>query len=55
VRFVVQEFEEVESENSGIQLRSYTFTSFMRRFDGALPSPRTVFEEKLLKKFTFNV
>jgi len=46
MRFVIQEFMEVEFGNSRIQLGSYTFTKVMRQLDGALPCLRIVFKEK---------
>jgi hypothetical protein len=48
-RFVIREFGEVESENSGIQLSSYTVTMVMRQLHGAQTSPRTVFREEASK------
>jgi hypothetical protein len=39
----------VESENSRIQLSSYTFTRVMRQLDGAQTGPGTVFKEEASK------
>jgi hypothetical protein len=38
-RFMIQEFGEVESKNSGIQLNNYTFMRVMRQLDGAQSGP----------------
>jgi hypothetical protein len=40
-RFVIREFGEVESKNSGIQLSIYTFMRVMRQHDGAQTGPGT--------------
>jgi hypothetical protein len=48
-RFVIREFGEVESRNSGIQLSSYTFMRVMRQLGGAKTSPGTVFKEEASK------
>jgi hypothetical protein len=48
-RFMIREFGEVESENSGIQLNSYTITTVMRQLDGAQTGPGTVFKEEASK------
>jgi hypothetical protein len=46
-RFVIQEFGEVESKNSRIQLSNYTATRVMKQLDGAQTSPKNVFKAKL--------
>ena len=48
-RFVIRKFEEVESGNSRIQLRNYTFSRVTRQLDGAQPGPRTMFKEEASK------
>jgi hypothetical protein len=48
-RFMIQEFGEVESRNSGIQLNNYTFTRVMRQLDGAQTGPGIVFKEEASK------
>ena len=48
-RFVIREFGEVESGNSGIQLNSYTVMTVMRQLDGAQTGPRIVFKEETSK------
>jgi hypothetical protein len=50
LRFIIQEFKEVESRNLRIQLGSYTFTRVTRQLDGALPGPRTVFKEEAFEE-----
>ena len=45
-RSVIQEFGEVESGNSGIQLRKYTFTRVTKQLVVAQPSLGIVFKEE---------
>jgi hypothetical protein len=54
-RFVIREFKEVESENLGIQLSSYTVTMFMRQLDGAETGPGIVFKEEAFKCLVFSL
>ena len=48
-RFVIQEFGEVESRNSRIQLGSYIVMRVMRQLDGAQIGPVTMFKEEASK------
>jgi hypothetical protein len=43
-RFMIREFVEVESANSGIQLNSYIVMTIMRQLDGAQTGPGTMFK-----------
>ena len=48
-RFVIREFEEVESRNSRTQLNSDTVKRVLRQLDDAQTSPCTVFKEEAYK------
>jgi hypothetical protein len=48
-RFVIREFKEVESRNSGIELNNYIVTRVMRHLDGAQIDPGTMFKEEAYK------
>jgi hypothetical protein len=48
-RFVIREFREVESENSRIQLSSYTFMRFMSQLDGTQTGLGIVFKHEASK------
>jgi len=48
-RFRISDFREVESQNSRIQLRNYTFSRVLRLLDGVQPNSGIIFREESYK------